>query len=119
MDKTPMERATLLEGFNEFKEEHRSYAAMGQSNLASAERDVKHHFIAFITTPTGQLLELDGTRSGGPRVLLPEGCCTDVLRGTPSKKIITHSIYLLSSSNFYHRFIFCFRFSRYNPISII
>eukprot|EP00347_Sterkiella_histriomuscorum_P019140 403342795 len=61
---SPEERAKSLETNAEFQETHKTYAAQGQSNLASNQDDVKHHFIAFIVNAKGQLVELDGIKSG-------------------------------------------------------
>ncbi|CDW88284.1 ubiquitin carboxyl-terminal hydrolase isozyme l3 [Stylonychia lemnae] len=63
-DLTPEERATSLEGNSEFQETHKQYAAQGQSNLAATQDDVRHHFIAFVLNSKGQLVELDGVKSG-------------------------------------------------------
>lgn len=77
--KTPAERATILEGFTEFQEQHKAFASQGQSNLAESQDDVKHHYVAFVINGKGQLVELDGTKNG-PFVV--EESCSDVLRGT-------------------------------------
>lgn len=77
--KTPEERATILEGFTEFREQHKAFASKGQSNLVRTHDDVKHHYVAFVINDKGQLVELDGTKQG-PLVISEN--CTDVLRGS-------------------------------------
>eukprot|EP00929_Paragymnodinium_shiwhaense_P115316 TRINITY_DN84080_c0_g1_i1.p1 TRINITY_DN84080_c0_g1~~TRINITY_DN84080_c0_g1_i1.p1 ORF type:complete len:245 (+),score=74.94 TRINITY_DN84080_c0_g1_i1:35-769(+) len=76
---SPAERATALEGFTAFQEEHKAHAAEGQSNQAQEQSEVRHHFVAFVVNSKGQLVELDGTKKG-PHVVKEE--CSDVLRGT-------------------------------------
>lgn len=78
-DQSAADRATTLEGFTEFQEAHKSFAAEGQSNLAQTQSDVKHHFIAFVKNEKGQLVELDGTKQGP---LVVSETCDDVLRGS-------------------------------------
>ena len=70
-DMTPSEKAVYLENFTEFKEEHKSHANQGQSDIP--EQDcVKFHFIAFVKSPSNQLIELDGTKTGP--VVIEEDC---------------------------------------------
>ena len=76
--KTPAERATFLEGFTEFQEAHVASAHEGQSSMPSRQ-ETKHHFVAFVLTGSGQLVELDGTKEG-PAVI--EEGCDDLLKGT-------------------------------------
>jgi ubiquitin carboxyl-terminal hydrolase L3 len=78
-DKTPEERATILEGFKAFQEQHKAFASQGQSNLAQSQADVKCHYVAFVVNSKGQLVELDGTKQG-PCVVAED--CQDVLRGS-------------------------------------
>mmetsp|Transcript_2748 Transcript_2748/g.4702 ORF Transcript_2748/g.4702 Transcript_2748/m.4702 type:complete len:211 (-) Transcript_2748:143-775(-) len=78
-NKTPDERATVLESSDQFKEQHKEFAAQGQSNEASTQDDVKHHFVAFILNSSNQLIELDGTKKG-PHIVA-ENCEEGVLRG--------------------------------------
>ena len=75
---TPAERATSLETFTEFQQVHASKAALGESNQAAHQSEVKHHFIAFVVNSAGQLIELDGCKQG-PNVVSEN--CADVLRG--------------------------------------
>ncbi len=35
------------------KEEHKAFAAEGQSNAAESQADVKHHFTAFVVNQAG------------------------------------------------------------------
>lgn len=76
---SPEEKCTSLEENKEFQEAHREKAAEGGSRQAEQQSDVKHHYVAFVLTPDGKLLELDGTKVG-PLVCAEN--CTDVLRGT-------------------------------------
>mmetsp|Transcript_34208 Transcript_34208/g.74577 ORF Transcript_34208/g.74577 Transcript_34208/m.74577 type:complete len:227 (-) Transcript_34208:16-696(-) len=76
---SPADRATHLEGANDFKEQHASAASEGQSNFAESQEAVRHHFIAFVVNGAGQLVELDGTKQG-PHVVSES--CDDVLRGS-------------------------------------
>merc|ERR1712136_344460 len=73
---SPEARAASLEGFTAFQEQHKSFAAQGQSAAAATQSDVKCHFVAFVVNSAGML---DGTKQG-PNVVA-EGC-SDVLRGT-------------------------------------
>eukprot|EP00357_Protocruzia_adherens_P037233 CAMPEP_0114995562 /NCGR_PEP_ID=MMETSP0216-20121206/13802_1 /TAXON_ID=223996 /ORGANISM="Protocruzia adherens, Strain Boccale" /LENGTH=228 /DNA_ID=CAMNT_0002359625 /DNA_START=41 /DNA_END=727 /DNA_ORIENTATION=- len=59
---TPAEKATILENFHGFHEVHNEFSNQGQSNLAQNQADVKHHFVSFIRTENGDLLELDGMK---------------------------------------------------------
>lgn len=77
--KTPEERASILEGYTDFQEQHKAFASQGQSNMAETQDDVKHHYVAFVLNGKGQLVELDGTKEG-PHVVAEN--CTDVLRGS-------------------------------------
>ena len=77
-DKTPMERATLLEGFTEFQQQHQAFASKGQSRMPSTQSGVKHHYVAYIVNDQQQLLEVEGTRKG-PHIVAEK--CEDVLRG--------------------------------------
>ena len=77
--KTPEERATILEGFTEFQEQHKNFASQGQSSMAQTQDDVKHHYVAFVINDKKQLVELDGTKKG-PHVVAEN--CEDVLRAS-------------------------------------
>lgn len=75
---SPEERCVSLEGNDEFKSIHSSFAMQGQSGaITSNSSSVKHHFVAFVVKG-GKLLELDGTKKGAHMV----GDSTDVLRGS-------------------------------------
>lgn len=78
-NQTPAERCVTLEDSTDFKEIHTSFAMQGQSAaITSDQGKVQHHFVAFVVTKDGQLVELDGTKRG-PLLL---GDCDDVLRGS-------------------------------------
>lgn len=62
-DKSPEDKATSLEGANEFKTVHQQYSNQGQSNLCENQDAVKHHFVCFIYHD-GNLVELDGCLKG-------------------------------------------------------
>ena len=70
------EIATAMENNKEFKERQSEYAKEGQSNQATEQSDVCHHFIAYVINGKGQLIELDGTKKGP--VVIKEAS-TDVL----------------------------------------
>ena len=72
-DMTPLEKAKFLETFTKVQQAHQSFASEGQSKLCETQSDVKHHFIAIVRNAKGELVELDGMRDIGPRVL---GECT-------------------------------------------
>eukprot|EP00352_Strombidinopsis_acuminata_P006259 CAMPEP_0176378178 /NCGR_PEP_ID=MMETSP0126-20121128/29419_1 /TAXON_ID=141414 ORGANISM="Strombidinopsis acuminatum, Strain SPMC142" /NCGR_SAMPLE_ID=MMETSP0126 /ASSEMBLY_ACC=CAM_ASM_000229 /LENGTH=230 /DNA_ID=CAMNT_0017740337 /DNA_START=37 /DNA_END=729 /DNA_ORIENTATION=+ len=76
---TPEERATALENNTEFQNAHKSHASQGQSNQASEQSEVKHHFVAFAVNKNKQLVEFDGTKVG-PLVIAEN--CEDVLMGS-------------------------------------
>lgn len=78
-DKSPAERAYILEGSTDFQKQHKSFASQGQSTMAQSQDEVKHHYVAFIINDKGQLVELDGTKKG-PNVVAE--ACQDVLRGS-------------------------------------
>jgi len=80
LDKTPQERALILEESTDFQKQHHTFAAQGQSNLAESQEDVKCHYVAFIINDKNQLVELDGTKVNGPNIIVEN--CQDVLRGT-------------------------------------
>ena len=71
---TPLEKAKFLETFTKVQQAHQSFASEGQSKLCETQSDVKHHFIAIVRNAKGELVELDGMRDIGPRVL---GECTE------------------------------------------
>lgn len=76
--KTPAERCLSLEMNDGFKNIHKGFAMMGQSQAITSNQDkVKHHFVAFVVK-NGKLIELDGTKRG-PNII---GDCEDVLRGS-------------------------------------
>lgn len=77
--KDPQARATDLEGYKDFQEAHKGFAAQGQSAGASTQDEVKHHFVAFVVNKDKQLVELDGTKKG-PVVI--EENVEDVLRAS-------------------------------------
>ena len=70
------EIATAMENNKEFKERQGEFAAQGQSNQATDQSGVNHHFIAYVINRNGQLIELDGTKKGP--VVIKEAC-NDVL----------------------------------------
>ncbi len=78
-DKTPEQRAMLLEGNTDFQEQHKAFAAKGQSVMAESPDDVVCHYVAFVLNSKGQSIELDGTKKG-PVVVAEQ--CDDVLRGS-------------------------------------
>ena len=81
---TPAERATYLEEFKEFKEEHKIHANQGQTEVPTSSENVNHHFVAFIRNGNGRLIELDGTKDG-PAVIEDEW--EDLLKSV-SKELI-------------------------------
>ena len=58
-NKTPQERATILEGSNDFKTVHSLFAILGQSDLCSNQDEVKTHFVSFVVF-NNSLYLLDG-----------------------------------------------------------
>lgn len=80
-EKTPAERATFLEEYKEFQDEHASQAGEGQSAMPS-EGETKHHFVAFVKGTNNQLIELDGTKAG-PAII--EENCEDLLKGVATE----------------------------------
>jgi ubiquitin carboxyl-terminal hydrolase L3 len=66
--KTFEERATLLENYKEFKEEHHTMAQEGQSEISEQETD--KHYIAFVLIGNA-IYELDGIKNGP--VIIKEG----------------------------------------------
>lgn len=62
--RSPAQRAKVLEGAKEFKEQHKAFAMQGQSSLAATQKQVTHHFISFVINESAQLIELDGTKDG-------------------------------------------------------
>ncbi|CAI2379283.1 unnamed protein product [Moneuplotes crassus] len=81
-DKTAEERATYLEEFKEFQEEHKSHASQGQTEAPTSSKKVLHHFVAFIMNSANQLVELDGTKDG-PAVIQDD--CEDLLKGVATE----------------------------------
>jgi ubiquitin carboxyl-terminal hydrolase L3 len=63
-NQTPQDRCHTLETFTDLQKLHKTYAMMGQSNRASSQDDVNHHFTAFVLTSDKKLIELDGTKQG-------------------------------------------------------
>lgn len=61
---TPAQRAKTLESANEFKQQHKTFAMQGQSNLATTQSDINHHFVAFAINDANELIEYDGTKDG-------------------------------------------------------
>ena len=88
-DKTPEERAHLLETTTLFADIHAEAAAAGQTAPPSAEEHVDLHFTCFVQAPSPpsreegidvtdeghRLIELDGRRSGP----IDRGVCIDLL----------------------------------------
>jgi|ERR1700735_653804 ubiquitin carboxyl-terminal hydrolase L3 len=86
-DKTPEERAKLLETTPLFANIHADAAAAGQTSVPD-NLDTDLHFTCFVQTPqtgalktetpakTMRLIELDGARAGP----VDRGECTDLLR---------------------------------------
>ena len=62
-------RAECLEQYDEFKEQYRETAGLGQS---SQQRASSHHFTAFVFNEDGDLIELDGIKQGP--VLISKQC---------------------------------------------
>ena len=62
-EKTPHQRATILEGSNEFKTVHLEFAQQGQSDLCSNQEEVKTHFVTFLVIQNCLYL-LDGCMNG-------------------------------------------------------
>lgn len=80
--KTPLEKAQELDKFVEFKKAHKSFADKGQSEAITKtgqDKQVRHHFIAFVVNQQKQLVLLDGLING-PLVIQEN--CDDVLRGS-------------------------------------
>jgi len=87
-EKTPFERAELLEKTDLFASAHAEAAAGGQSATPSADEECDLHFSCFVKAPTAEerntqtpvgeyrLIELDGRRAGP----IDRGECTDLLR---------------------------------------
>ncbi|WFD29352.1 ubiquitinyl hydrolase 1 [Malassezia sp. CBS 17886] len=61
---TPEARARLLERSVSLQSAHGSVAAQGQTQAPGASDPVDLHFVAFVRSADGQLLELDGRRAG-------------------------------------------------------
>ena len=77
---TPLQRCNNLENDADFQMIHQNYASQGQSQeITSNQKEVKHHFVAYVLNTEGLLVELDGTKAG-PVVL--GDCGGDVLRGS-------------------------------------
>lgn len=76
---SPQERALTLEGMDDFKAVHAASAAQGQSDVPVEQTQVRHHFIAFVHTEDGKLVELDGMKQG-PLVLMEKS--EDLLKDT-------------------------------------
>ncbi|EPQ56352.1 ubiquitin carboxyl-terminal hydrolase-like protein isozyme L3 [Gloeophyllum trabeum ATCC 11539] len=86
-DKTPEERAKLLETTEIFANIHADTASSGQTAAPSADEKVELHFTCFVEAPTKEsrnteapsgaqrLVELDGRRVGP----IDRGPCTDLL----------------------------------------
>lgn len=79
---SPAERATLLENSNEFKMIHKEHAMQGGSAIITEQKNVVHHFVAFVINRKGSLVELDGTKLG-PRVIKEKS--EDVLRDSAAE----------------------------------
>jgi ubiquitin carboxyl-terminal hydrolase L3 len=77
--KTPEHSAKLLEDNNEFKSTHSGFAAQGQSEQAQDTESVKYHFIAFVRSEEGKLIEYDGLKQGP---LVVQEASEDLLKDT-------------------------------------
>ena len=60
----PEERTRLIAESDALQQTHASIAAQGQSDAPAADEDVDLHFVAFVRSASGALIELDGRRSG-------------------------------------------------------
>lgn len=78
-DKSAHDRAITLEGMEDFKAVHAASASEGQTHVPESGESVNHHFIAFVRTESGQLIELDGMKKG-PVVLIEKS--EDLLKDT-------------------------------------
>lgn len=58
-DKLPEEICANLQDNSDFKNEHKSFASKGQSNLCDKQEDVKNHFVCFAIVDNN-LIEFDG-----------------------------------------------------------
>ncbi|KAL7473627.1 hypothetical protein ACHAXS_014081 [Conticribra weissflogii] len=77
---TPLERCLALENDTDFQRIHKNYASKGQSReIISDQSVVKHHFVAYVLSNEGNLVELDGTKAGP---VIVGDCGGDVLRGS-------------------------------------
>ena len=63
----------------DFRTVHAASAAEGQTDVPDSQDKVNHHFIAFVRTEDGKLIELDGMKKG-PVVLLEKS--EDLLKDT-------------------------------------
>ncbi|WFD21835.1 ubiquitinyl hydrolase 1 [Malassezia equina] len=61
---TPEERTRVIAESHDLQQTHASLAAQGQSEAPAADEDVDLHFVAFVRSASGALIELDGRRSG-------------------------------------------------------
>ncbi len=67
----------MLENNDAFKVTHASFASKGQSEQVDCTDNVKYHFIAFVLSEDGKLIEYDGMRKGP---LVVQETSSDVLR---------------------------------------
>jgi len=77
-DKTPEERAKILESTPLFANIHASAASAGQTAVPD-DLDTNLHFTCFVQAPGMRLIELDGRRTGP----VDRGECDDLLRVRP------------------------------------
>jgi len=60
----PEARTRLIAESHALQQTHASLAAQGQSEAPAADEDVDLHFVAFVRSASGSLIELDGRRLG-------------------------------------------------------
>lgn len=92
-DKTPLERAKILETTSLFADLHHEAASGGQTNAAGADMNTNLHFTCFVQAPSVdsdgemRLIELNGDRAGpldrGPSTDLLKVCVCTVMRCSP------------------------------------
>ena len=74
--KTAEDRAFILEGMEEFRKIHDKYGLAGQSDVPTEEDEVAFHYVAFVKTEDGKMIELDGLKKGP---LVVKESCDDLL----------------------------------------
>ena len=60
---TPEERGKLLDSDKEFATCHEIIAQEGQTSAPGKDDKVFYHFVAFVGTDKGELIELDGSKN--------------------------------------------------------